>query len=117
MPVCVYWDESAMSKYIIYCFMCIFQHITPDGRGDWSSEGCERVGRKYRDRVICECDHLSTFGVFVVRTYSYTYTPWILRSLYINLYSPSRTLYQKSVNQVSRVTPVSPSAFVNKHTQ
>ena len=73
MPVCVYWDESAQSKLgSIYKLVTIIMLMTscdiiPGGRGDWSTEGCEVVGEKYQDRVICECDHLSTFGVFVVR--------------------------------------------------
>ena len=76
MPVCVYWDESAMSKPTLFLYVYVSTpcNNTQDGQGDWSSEGCERVGRKYQDRVICECDHLSTYGVFVVRARSYAYT-------------------------------------------
>lgn len=42
-----------------------------DGRGDWSNEGCSNatMNDELRDQdvVICKCNHLSTFGIFVVR--------------------------------------------------
>lgn len=39
-----------------------------EGKGDWSKDGCNLLDEngKYQDIVVCECDHLSTFGVFVV---------------------------------------------------
>ena len=41
------------------------------GRGDWSNEGCSNatMNDELRDQdvVICKCNHLSTFGIFVVR--------------------------------------------------
>ena len=40
------------------------------GRGDWSNEGCSNatMNDEFRDQdvVICKCNHLSTFGIFVV---------------------------------------------------
>lgn len=43
-------------------------HYPIDGRGDWSKDGCNIVPEtgRYQDIVVCECNHLSTFGVFVV---------------------------------------------------
>ena len=42
------------------------------GRGDWSNEGCSNatMNDELRDQdvVICKCNHLSTFGIFVVRS-------------------------------------------------
>lgn len=41
------------------------------GRGDWSNEGCSNATMndelRSQDVVICKCNHLSTFGIFVVR--------------------------------------------------
>ena len=41
-----------------------------DGRGDWSNEGCSNATMneelRNQDVVICRCNHLSTFGIFVV---------------------------------------------------
>ena len=41
------------------------------GRGDWSNKGCSNATMndelRSQDIVICKCNHLSTFGIFVVR--------------------------------------------------
>ena len=34
--------------------------------GDWSTEGCVRVPNPDTDRVVCHCDHLTSFAVVVV---------------------------------------------------
>ena len=39
--------------------------IFPDGKGDWVSDGCINKSRNL-DTIVCECNHLSTFGVLVV---------------------------------------------------
>ena len=48
--------------------------IILEGRGDWSNEGCSNAtgNNEFRnqDTVICKCNHLSTFGVFVVRAWT-----------------------------------------------
>ena len=45
--------------------------VNTGGRGDWSNEGCSNatMNDELRDQdvVICKCNHLSTFGIFVVR--------------------------------------------------
>ncbi|XP_072050197.1 uncharacterized protein [Amphiura filiformis] len=45
---CVFWDWSLL-----------------EGTGDWSEEGCERVIEPGTDRVVCQCDHLTSFAVIV----------------------------------------------------
>ena len=39
--------------------------IFPDGKGDWISDGCINKSRNL-DTIVCECNHLSMFGVLVV---------------------------------------------------
>ena len=45
--------------------------IFSGGKGDWSNEGCSNATMndelRSQDVVICKCNHLSTFGIFVVR--------------------------------------------------
>ena len=48
--VCVYWDFALNS-----------------GSGDWSAFGCKMAGRDQDGRVTCECNHLSSFALLVVR--------------------------------------------------
>ncbi len=48
--VCVYWDP-----------------VTNEGEGGWSSSGCKIVGRDDDSHVTCECNHLSSFAILVVR--------------------------------------------------
>ena len=48
--MCVYWDPALKS-----------------GNGDWSSFGCKMAGRDEDGHVTCECNHLSSFALLVVR--------------------------------------------------
>ncbi len=50
---CVFWDFAAL-----------------DGSGDWSTDGCEQVQIPGTDRVVCNCDHLTSFAVIVVSVYN-----------------------------------------------
>ena len=45
--------------------------IFPDGKGDWVSDGCIYKSRNL-DTIVCECNHLSMFGVLVVSMCVYT---------------------------------------------
>ena len=40
--------------------------FTLGGRGNWTTNGCE-VARIDGNIVICHCNHLTNFGVLVVR--------------------------------------------------
>ena len=44
--------------------------IFPDGKGDWVSDGCINKSRNL-DTIVCECNHLSMFGVLVVSMCEY----------------------------------------------
>jgi hypothetical protein len=47
---------------------CVFWDFTlENGAGDWSIKGCIRVKMPGTDRVVCHCDHLTSFAVIVVR--------------------------------------------------
>ena len=35
--------------------------------GNWSSRGCNLVGME-KGEIVCRCDHLSHFGMLMVRT-------------------------------------------------
>ena len=37
-----------------------------DGRGDWSSDGCQTMGFCDTGEVMCACDHLTSFAVLNV---------------------------------------------------
>ena len=56
--------------HFIYCKMHIIVYKMAGGRGDWSNEGCSNATMndkvRNQDVVICQCNHLSTFGIFVV---------------------------------------------------
>ena len=65
-------------KILLPCFyVCMLIHIEgvmrirylllifPDGKGDWVSDGCINKSRNL-DTIVCECNHLSMFGVLVV---------------------------------------------------
>ena len=47
---CVFWDINASNGY-----------------GDWSGDGCQRSTTTSGERVVCHCDHLTSFAVLVVR--------------------------------------------------
>ena len=47
---CVFWDINASN-----------------GLGDWSGDGCQRKTTTSRERVVCHCNHLTSFAVLVVR--------------------------------------------------
>ena len=48
------------------CFAIVVQ--LTDGRGDWSTDGCNLTGyNETTDVVGCECDHLTNFACLVVR--------------------------------------------------
>ena len=63
-PVPLLWWLRCISHELI------ITHILLGGRGDWSNEGCSNatMNDELRDQdvVICKCNHLSTFGIFVV---------------------------------------------------
>ena len=46
---CVFWDVNASN-----------------GLGDWSDDGCQ-LNTTSNGRVVCLCDHLTSFAVLVVR--------------------------------------------------
>jgi len=50
VPTCVYWDPEES-----------------DGKGNWVSDGCTNKSR-YLNTIVCECNHLSMFGILVVST-------------------------------------------------
>ena len=45
--------------------MLCFHIDLSDGKGDWVSDGCINKHRNL-DTIVCECNHLSMFGVLVV---------------------------------------------------
>lgn len=47
----------------ISCLLLLFA----DGKGNWVSDGCTNKSR-YQNTIVCECNHLSMFGVLVVST-------------------------------------------------
>lgn len=47
----------------ISCLLLLFT----DGKGNWVSDGCTNKSR-YLNTIVCECNHLSVFGVLVVST-------------------------------------------------
>ena len=62
----MYVDDIGGVMYVGYLLL-----IFPDGKGDWVSDGCINKSR-YLDTIVCECNHLSTFGVLVVSMCVYT---------------------------------------------
>ena len=69
LPECVFWDVAAAGKYTIGLSYIVEMTMTccyVGGIGDWSSEGCYNMSRN-STTVVCECNHLSLFGVLVVR--------------------------------------------------
>ena len=59
-------DDIGGVMYVGYLLL-----IFPDGKGDWVSDGCIYKSR-YLDTIVCECNHLSMFGVLVVSMCVYT---------------------------------------------
>ena len=47
---CVFWDVNASN-----------------GLGDWSDDGCHYQATLPDGRVVCRCNHLTSFAVLVVR--------------------------------------------------
>ncbi|XP_072016526.1 adhesion G-protein coupled receptor G6-like [Amphiura filiformis] len=47
-------------------FQCVFWDFDlENGQGDWSNEGCRLVEITETGRIICHCDHLTSFAVLV----------------------------------------------------
>ena len=61
-----YVDDIGGVMYVGYLLL-----IFPDGKGDWVSDGCINKSRNL-DTIVCECNHLSMFGVLVVSMCVYT---------------------------------------------
>ena len=46
---------------------CVFWDVlASNGLGDWSGDGC-KLNTTSDKRVLCHCDHLTSFAVLVVR--------------------------------------------------
>ena len=56
----MYIDDNGGVMHVSYLLL-----IFPDGKGDWVSDGCINKSRNL-DTIVCECNHLSMFGVLVV---------------------------------------------------
>ena len=53
-------DDNGGVMHVSYLLL-----IFLDGKGDWVSDGCINKSRNL-DTIVCECNHLSMFGVLVV---------------------------------------------------
>ena len=62
----MYIDDNGRVMHVSYLLL-----IFPDGKGDWVSDGCINKSRNL-DTIVCECNHLSMFGVLVVSMCVYT---------------------------------------------
>ena len=56
-----YADMSGASKCLTLSYLSC-----ADGRGDWSSDGCQTMGFCDTGEVMCACDHLTSFAVLNV---------------------------------------------------
>ena len=56
----MYIDDNGGVMHVSYLLL-----IFLDGKGDWVSDGCINKSRNL-DTIVCECNHLSMFGVLVV---------------------------------------------------
>ena len=63
---CMFKKDTLEGTRLMLCF-----HVDlSDGKGDWVSDGCINKHRNL-DTIVCECNHLSMFGVLVVSTSVY----------------------------------------------
>ena len=79
MLECVSWDPEALGTCYIYTkhvdvHKCLLYNSLPDadGIGDWTTDGCNLTDVLFPDVAVCECNHLSNFGVLVVRVLGYS---------------------------------------------
>ena len=80
-PTCMFWDFTMKSKSeqnivivfyredmspntIVECTVSLFPQ---DGTGGWNSKGCRVSPMSNRNKTICLCDHLTHFGILMVR--------------------------------------------------
>ncbi|XP_064394608.1 hemicentin-1-like isoform X2 [Halichondria panicea] len=64
-PVIIEFYQSEMPGNETTNATCLFWDLTAkDGAGDWSSDGCRLVDIQ-EERVTCECNHLTHFGVLL----------------------------------------------------
>lgn len=57
-------DFSPSSKVIHLCNLLI---PPPDGAGGWNGSGCRVSEESTSNRTVCLCDHLTHFGILLVR--------------------------------------------------
>ena len=64
-----YWNIQTKDRRLAEdsCFE-FYVCLNTDGKGNWVSDGCVIKSRN-EDIIICECNHLSMFGVLVVSMY------------------------------------------------
>ena len=67
VPFFTYIDDNGGVMHVSYLLL-----IFLDGKGDWVSDGCITKSRNL-DTIVCECNHLSMFGVLVVSMCVYFY--------------------------------------------
>ena len=67
----IYTIQVSNSDEMVNASECVFWNFTlNDGYGDWSTEGC-RKALVNNSRIVCQCDHLTSFAVIVVRKTRY----------------------------------------------
>lgn len=56
--------------------VCHIIHSSLDGRGNWTSDGCQ-LAQINGSVVTCRCNHLTNFASLVVCTYISIYIIWL----------------------------------------